>query len=737
MAWVDSMSQIQRELYEFSDFHLDVPERLLTQEGKRIPLPEKAFETLRVLVQEAGHLVTKKELLSQVWAGTFVEENSLDKSVSLLRQVLGERNGKAKFIETVRGHGYRFVADVKKLPLPESETDSIKPADATEDMQPPVQRLSTAFGFAVKPKKVSTLWIGLALIGIVVSIAVAWKWIGLKNLKATEASLHKIQSLAVLPLKNLSGDASQDYLADGMTEELITKLAQISSLRVISRTSVMEYKRAQKSLPEIARELKVDAILEGSVLQVGKRLRVTAQLIRADTDHHLWADSYEHDFEDILALQNEVAVAIASEVQIAVTPEESARFKKASRVNPEAYQAYLRGLYYSDRELTSENLQMAAEMFQKSVHLDPKFASAIAQLSKAEVLLYFHQDRSSDRLSKSKALIDKAFGLQPGFAEAHLALGCYYYWGLQDYDRALEQLKIAEQDLPNHKMILALQAGIYRRQGQWLKALEAQKKVVELNPRHAFTMFNAGYNSFLMRRYSEADQYFNRCISLGPDEQNGYVGTALNLVYWKGDVKTAKQILNKTAIKNNDRFITHRFWLELLDRKYAEALNVLSSPHAEPIEKHVYSGLVYRLSNEQNLARRSFRTAIQQIQKELHRESPEFSIHGMYGLALAGLGQKQRAIEEGKHAVQLMPVSKDATLGPNRLETLAVIYVMTGESEAALDQLEYLLSIPSRFSVEMLKLDPMWDPIRTQPRFRKLLGTQQRSEMKLATDEHR
>ena len=215
---------------------------------------------------------------------------------------------------------------------------------------------------------------------ILIALAAAWKMIGLPQKKPRELSLLKVESLAVLPLKNLSGDDKQEFFADGMTEELTAKLARIASIRVISRTSVMEYKNAQKPLPQIAKELDVDAIVEGSVMYAGNRVRITAQLIHGATDRHLWAESYERDLQDILSLQNEVASAIAREIEVKLAPEESAQLSSASKVNPEAYQAYLRGLNYSEGEVIQKNVQLAVEMFQKAVELDPNFAPAHAQL---------------------------------------------------------------------------------------------------------------------------------------------------------------------------------------------------------------------------------------------------------------------------------------------------------------------------------------------------------------------
>ncbi|HSE43214.1 MAG TPA: winged helix-turn-helix domain-containing protein, partial [Acidobacteriota bacterium] len=320
----------EKLLYEFSDFHLNIPERLLTRQGQRIPLPEKAFETLCVLVQEAGHLVTKKDLMSRVWPDTFVEENSLDKSVSLLRQVLGDRNGQQKFIETVRGHGYRFIADVKRA---QAETVVSSKTELAADIEISARPALPASLEASRNFRKSYVVILFALI---LSIVVVWQFSKSRKEQPQLISSKQIHSLAVLPLKNLSPASKEEYFANGMTEELITKLAQITSIRVISHTSVMEYKNSRKSISEIAQELNVDAILEGSVLHAGNRVRISTQLIDGATDAHLWAYSYERDFQDILTLQNQVAVAVATEVQAKLKSDGSPQFANAPKVNPEA-----------------------------------------------------------------------------------------------------------------------------------------------------------------------------------------------------------------------------------------------------------------------------------------------------------------------------------------------------------------------------------------------------------------
>ncbi len=555
-----------------------------------------------------------------------------------------------------------------------------------------------------------------------IAVVVGWKLIGLRNKSSTKAPLQKIESLAVLPLKNLSGDAKQEYFADGMTEELISKLARIASLRVISRTSVMEYKDSHKPLPEIAKELNVDAIVEGSVLQDGNRVRITAQLIRAATDQHMWADSYERDLQDILSLQNEVASAIAREVQVKLAPEESAELAKTPKVNPQAYDAYLRGVNYSESEIREENIQLSVKMFERAVELDPNFAAAYAELSRAYGFVYFVIDRSSEVLAKSKAAVDRAFELQPGLAEGHVALGYYYYRGFRDYDRALQEFRIAQETLPSNNAILSGTGTIYRRQAKLEEALAVQKKLVAMDPRNTMNANDIGGTYGLMRKYAEAQRYYDLCISLRPDEEAGYQSSADNLILWKGDTKGARAILKKAPQKNSGLHIYYSFWLEFLDRNYQAALEVLSSPYnVDVIRRPLGEARAYLHMNKPDLARASFDAARKNFEKELQERPDDYEFHGLLGLAYAGLGRKEDAIREGKRAVELLPVSKDATWGPDNVLNLAYIYILVGEQNAAMDQIEYLLSIPCELSVALLRVDPRFDPLRNNPRFQKLV----------------
>jgi tetratricopeptide (TPR) repeat protein len=507
-------------------------------------------------------------------------------------------------------------------------------------------------------------------------------------------------------------------------------MAQIESLRIISRKSVMRYKRTEKSIPEIAGELNVNAVLEGSVMRAGDRVRITVQLIQARPEKHLWAKNYERDLQDVLALQSEVAQAIAREIKIKLTPQEEARFARAPAVNPEAYQAYLRGIDYTGGAApTKEDIGMAIQMFERAVELDPGFALAYTKLSMAYSNLY-HQgfDRTDECLKKAKAAADKAFELQPDLPEAHLALGYYHYWCHKAYDAALREFAIAENDLPSDPRILEAIAYIWRRQGNFEGALDNFKKVFEMSPRDASTPNEIALTCFWLRRHSEAERYCDRSIFLEPDQVASYVLKAGNYWMWDGSLEKARSTLEEMPKKTHPLSIYYWCYQKILERNYQEALDWLSPVPIESfafqelfVPKSLLEGLLYQFMNEPDHARASFDLARIVLEREAKERPDDARVHSSLGNVYAALGRKEKAIQEGKLAVELYPFSKDAYYGVYRVVDIAYIYTIVGEYDAALDQIEYLLSVPCWITVSFLRLNPVLDPLRDHPRFRKLL----------------
>jgi TolB-like protein/DNA-binding winged helix-turn-helix (wHTH) protein/Flp pilus assembly protein TadD len=408
-----------RECFRFGVFQLDLRAGELRKHGGRIRLQEQPFQVLAMLLSHSGELVTREQLQRKLWsADTFVDfDHGLNKAISKIREALGDSAENPRFVETVTRRGYRFLASVTvdgPTPIHSLEpTVQAHPAD-TQD------RSDVTDEPAARWTLLPSVWrIAISVLLLLIASVATWKFHG-----RNPPSALVIRSLAVLPLESLSNDASQDYFADGMTDELIADLGQISALRVISRTSVMAYKRARKPLPQIARELNVDAVVEGTVLRSGDRVRITAQLIEASADKHLWSESYEGELRDTLALQNKVARAIADEIRINLNPQEQAALKNVKVVNPKAYESYLKGRYFWNKR-TASGLKVALAYFKQSIDEDPTYAQSYSGLADTYALLgdwQYSEMTSKEALPKAKSAAVKALELDGALGEAHNSL---------------------------------------------------------------------------------------------------------------------------------------------------------------------------------------------------------------------------------------------------------------------------------------------------------------------------
>jgi len=543
------------------------------------------------------------------------------------------------------------------------------------------------------------------------------------------------KKIVVLPFENL-GLPEDEYFAAGMTEEITSRLAAVSSLGVISRSSAVQYDRKGKMMKQIGEDFGVAYVLEGTVrwdhgLEGKNRVRVTPQLIRAADDTHLWSASYDRVIDDIFAVQSEIAEQVISQLDITLMEQERRSLNTKPTGNIEAYQAYLRGLDYSYRpDYSEENYRLAVEMLDRAVELDPNFTLAYAELSLAYSQLYhFGYDRSEECISKAKAAIDQALKLQSELPEVHMHLGNYYYYVHKDYDQALEEFAIAERGLPNDTRIFESTSYIWRRQGKFKESINPLKKALELSPQDAGIALNLAITYAALREYKEAEDYYNRSIFLAPDQAEAYAWKAMNYWMWEGDAAKARATLEEIPLKNNLFAIYFWVWQEILERNYQAALERLSSALIDSFElsdifvpKAQLEGHIYRLMNKPELAHTSFDSARIILEREVEARPDDARLHSSLGIVYAGLGRKEEAIREGKLAVKLYPVSKDALAGTSFVYDLVSIYTMVGEYEAALDQIEYLLSIPAlQISAPYLRKDPDFDPLREHPRFKRFL----------------
>jgi TolB-like protein/DNA-binding winged helix-turn-helix (wHTH) protein/Flp pilus assembly protein TadD len=464
----------------FGVFELDLRAGELRKHGLLVRLQEQPFQVLTMLLEHPGEVVTREELQKKLWpANTFVDfDHGLNKAINKIRDALGDSAESPRFVETVARRGYRFIAEVKAADAdPVRSPELITPPHPTAEIQ---GLQSLAVKPATRNDRVPSLaWKILVLVMLILIATFAtWKF------HSRSRPSPNIRSLAVLPLESLSADASQDYFADGMTDELIADLGQISALRVISRTSVMPYKRARKSLPQIARELNVDAVVEGTVLRSGDRVRITAQLIEANADKHLWAGSYEGDVRDTLALQNQVARSIAEQIRISLSPQEQAVLKSAKVVDPEAYEAYLKGRYFWNKR-TGDSLKTAVDYFNQAIAKDPNYAQAYTGLADAYALLgdwQYAVMTPKEAFPKAKAAAIKALELDSALSEAHNSLAfCFdaFDW---DFESAGKEFRRAIELNPGYATAHHWYAWHLSLMGQYDEAIAEMRKAKNLDP---------------------------------------------------------------------------------------------------------------------------------------------------------------------------------------------------------------------------------------------------------------
>jgi TolB-like protein/DNA-binding winged helix-turn-helix (wHTH) protein/Tfp pilus assembly protein PilF len=504
----------------FGVFEVDLRAGELRKHGQRIRLQEQPFLVLAMLVEHPGEVVTREELQKKLWpADTFVDfDHGLNKAVNKIRDALGDSAESPRFVETVARRGYRFLAEVK--------TTDAAPVRSPELAPPPVPAAETRDRpeFVDKPatpqRRLPPLaWkiAALALLAVIAAFA-AWK------IHSPNRPGSVIHSLAVLPLESLSNDASQDYFADGMTDELISDLGQISALRVISRTSVMAYKHARKPLPQIARELNVDAIVEGTVLRSGDQVRITAQLIDAVADKHLWSQSYEGELKDTLALQNQVARAIADQIRINLNPQEEVALKIAKVVNPEAYESYLKGRYFWNKR-RPDSLKVALAYFNQAIDEDPTYAQGYSGLADTYALLGDWQYAVmpfKEALPKAKAAAVKALELDSSISEAHTSLGYCLRAFEWDFDAAGKEFRRAIEINPSYATAHHWNAMNLGLLGRYKEALVEMKTADNLDP--LSLIINSDLAEFLLltHSYDESAAQSRKIIEMDPDFAIGH-----------------------------------------------------------------------------------------------------------------------------------------------------------------------------------------------------------------------
>jgi TolB-like protein/regulator of sirC expression with transglutaminase-like and TPR domain len=567
----------------------------------------------------------------------------------------------------------------------------------------------------------------LALAGLTISAAIGY-FLFARN------SAHSLdKSIAVLPFSNFSDDSQNAYFADGIQDDILTSLAKIGELKVISRTSVMPYRGQAHNAREIGKALDVATILEGSVRREGKRVRINVQLIDATNDKHLWAQIYDRELTDVFAIQTDLAQEIASALKATLSAGEQERIERKPTRNSEAYLLYLQAHEIFTRpDRRHDDLARAETLYEKAIQLDPMFALAQARLSQLESWSYYAVEPVAARMQKARAAASEALRLEPHLAEAHLALGLIYYYIERDYDRALGELDIARHDLPNDAILFRLAAAIKRRQGKWEESSANYEKALSVDPKDPILLENMGWNYIATRDYAKARKVFDRAVEAAPDTFTIRELRARVEFYDEGDLRPMQQLLASWPenVDPNGTITLTRYNYHLYQRNYAELVGILERSPAQksrgetsaPISKSYLMATVYALMKDEAKASAKFEEARLQAEAAV-RESPEDGPrHALLGLIYAGLGRCAEAIAEGKRAVESLPDTKDAFDGPILAITRARISVMCGDHTTALALIERSLRIPAGITVNELQRDPTWDPLRNDPRFKQLIA---------------
>jgi serine/threonine-protein kinase len=748
--------------YEFGEFQLDTGKRLLRRlDGTQVPLTPRVFETLLYMVEHHDAVLDKERIMEAVWPDSIVEENNLAQAISKLRQVLGETPGSHSYIVTVPGRGYRFVAEVNKR---NGNIVSRGPADSTTtptSIQGPTEADPTASRHRLLRKArrgtSPSNWriLGAAIAAIIVVGLAALFFVRYRSLPASvrapispapaDAVLSvpariAEKSIAVLPFENRSDEKENAYFADGIEDEILTRLSSIADLKVISRTSTRQYQSKPANLREIAKQLGVANILEGSVQKVADQVRVNVQLVNAQTDSHIWADTYDRKLTDIFSVESEIAKGIAESLQARLTGREEQALAVKPTDNPEAYDAYLRGLAFETRSsLSLDTSRKAVDFYERAVQFDPKFAVAWARLSRAHALMYFRfEDTTTARRDAAKKTLENAQKLQPNSAETLLASGYYQYWVLRDYGLAKTTFERVSKVLPGSSEVPKALGLVSRRDGQWDESVAYFEQALALDPRNVEFLTDTALTYAMLRRFPAALKLTDRALDILPNDLD-LTETKARIYQAQGNLKEAAKTLTEVNAQTPSMtaLVTKITQLRL-ERNYGEAIRLLQARLAQfhfssEIEKGLNQLLLAWCQRNAGDAANANGTAEQARNTLEPLVQDNVPLSANLSLIYAVLGNKELALKEANRATTLSPNAKDAVYGPTDDEMLALIQMMVGENSRAIPTLTRLLQTPysswlygpTAITSAHLRLDPLWDPLRADPAFQKLCEEKQ------------
>jgi TolB-like protein/Tfp pilus assembly protein PilF len=610
------------------------------------------------------------------------------------------------------------------------------------------------FGNATPPRKFETVrkrrlrmrWAEVAF-GLVVLAAIVAASVFLLRRPTGSALAIAGKSIAILPFENLSDEKGNAYFAEGIKDEIMTKLATVHDLKVISRTSTAKYQSKPDNLKAVAQELGVSAVLEGAVQKTGDKVRVNVQLIDAGTDTHLWAKSYDRELKDVLAVESEVSQEIADALQAKLSPSESHALALAGTRDAEAYDLFLRGEYefhQAESVLTSDGYDRADGFYRQALARDPNFAQAAADLARCRLLRHWYISALTEaELEEVKSLIDRALTLAPHSPEAHLALGLFFYYGHRQYENALTEFNRTLELQPNNALARQYSAWVYRRRGEWERSLANARQAEELDPRDAANPVNIGVTYAILRQWKDGENAELRALAIDPNNTIAAASLLTIRVNGTGDVVSAQRAFDGFLEDTKNRLFSQgasgygaggdvaavlgiAVYLDVLERRFTDALQALQRQTSKNDRlQQLFPRVVLPLLAGQTEAAKSAGEEVLPLLEARFRERPDdtLAIRELSWVYLA-LGRNADALRLSREAADLISIEKDASSGPIFQNGLAQIEARAGAPEEAIKRLRHLLSIPAGTvaSIARLKIDPVWDPIRNRPDFQQLLS---------------
>jgi TolB-like protein/Tfp pilus assembly protein PilF len=599
-----------------------------------------------------------------------------------------------------------------------------------------IKRTEIADAMPPSARPTNRTWIYIVVIGAVISVALFFLGYRAGN-RSTSPDNDK--SIAVLPFQSLSQDKNDAYFADGVQDQILTNLAKVSDLKVISHTSVRQYKTgAERNMREIGRQLGVAYIMEGSVQRARDRLRINATLIDARTDTHIWAETYDRTAADLFAIQSELAQSIVTQLKARLSPQQKAEIEERPTQDLVAFELYLQAKAIIDSYINATDVRaallQALKSLDEAIQRDPNFVSAYCYAARANNLLFFFDlDPTPERVSLADAAVKAALRLRPDSAEAHFARADYYFRCLRDYDRAQEELAIARPGLPNSTPFFILSGYINRRRNHFPEAERDFSTAFALDPRNPNAYNLLGDTYVLERRFPEAVHVSDNVLAAGEQVPIVRFRRASNWLYGTGDTRPLRDILAKFPdMEFAGGQTPARVWMAMLDGNYAEAERVLAASPRQDFQdidfsfyfpKSWYQAMIARAKGDSVGATSAFRECREILEQRLVVKPEHARTIAVLAQVDAGLGQKELAVREAQHAIDLMPISKDIYDGALVLEGLAQVYTWSGDRDRAIELVQKLVTMPSYLNYGRLKLHPLWSPLRGDPRFDKIVAS--------------